>query len=594
MIIIALLSRWCWNWQTGMVEGHVTKVVEVQVLSSAQSRFRGFFYFRNLYRECIFKDRRYWKNWQGVTMTVQSEKIISITKMRKVEMLADQHGLSFANMMENAASGLADVIRREAGKDRDHPFILGIAGKGNNGGDCLLSLTLLAAEGYLTGAFCYGRDVQNDHLVLNAKSAGVHVMGVETFAMREWFKATTSHNIILVDGLLGTGFSGELNQEARQILTTLKDHLNRYVSKVIAVDCPSGTNCDTGEVSLETLRADITVCMAAVKGGLLKPPANAYSGSLEVVSIGLDTVLPGWSDQLDNIITEKYAAGLLPIRSADAHKGSFGKALVAGGSGRYPGALSLCLQAAARTGVGLVTGASAKLVKDTIACHLPDVTWIPLEGNSESQLNSQAATSLGMNLAKYTALACGPGLGVSPDTMSFMDYTLHELQTQADIPIILDADSLKCLSEIPEWWQRISCNAILTPHPGEMKRLTGLSEDEILDNRIGITRRFAVLWNKVVVLKGAFSVISTPLGQVWVSPYATSALSHPGSGDVLTGIILGYLAQKLDVTQAAILGVTIHAISAILASKNIGCDDSVLASDLIRYIPNAIAKLRAI
>lgn len=526
-------------------------------------------------------------------MTGPDEKIITTSEMHNVEILADQHGLSYASMMERAAAGLTKVVHKAALKFNGNTHILGFAGKGNNGGDCLLSLAQIASEGLVASVFCYGRNLQIDPLVLKAQSAGVHVIDAVPVSIQEWFMQNSSQKIILVDGLLGTGFSGELNQDTRQILKSLKECLSNCEYQVIAVDCPSGTNCDTGEVSQETLRADMTVCLAAVKVGLLKSPANAYSGTLEVVDIGLGSVLPGWPDSLVNVITERYSAGLLPVRSANAHKGSFGKVLVTGGSARYLGALSLCLQAAARTGAGLVTGASTNQVIGMIASHLPDSTWIPLQGNVEGQLDHRAAISLSQEFAQYSAMAFGPGMGVSPDTIAFVDQTLSEFYGISQVPIVVDADGLKCLTEIPEWWKRIRGEAILTPHPGEMRRLTGLSEEEIRADRIGTTRKYAVLWQKIVILKGAFSVISSPEGQVWVSPYATSALSHAGSGDVLTGIIAGYLAQKLDALQAAILGVTIHAISAILAYKEIGCEDSVLASDLVRYIPRAIAKLRA-
>lgn len=263
------------------------------------------------------------------------------------------------------------------------------------------------------------------------------------------------------------------------------------------------------------------------------------------------------------ILNKKTIAKILPKRPNDANKGVFGKVLVVAGSENYPGAAYLSCAAAYRVGAGLVTLVTIPSVKTIVSKKLPEVTFI-----SPDKVFGKVST--------YDAVLAGPGLGQDSSIVKFVLLST-----------VIDADGLNILSKIDKWWEKLSRGAVLTPHPGEMSRLTGLEVNEIQSDRENIAQKFSKKWGNVVVLKGANTVIASPNGQVALSPFANPALATAGTGDILAGMIAGFIAQGFNNFDAACVSVFIHGLAGEMIKKKLG-DRGVVASDLLPILPKAL------
>ena len=538
-------------------------------------------------------------------------KLVTVSQMQAIEKEADSNGLTYDQMMENAGQGLADVIvdlydvMEGAQKE-----IVGLVGSGNNGGDTLIALTELAMEGWKASAYLVKR--KKDDLVKRFTEAGGEVLtGENSF---EKLTAAIETADVLLDGILGTGVQLPLKKDVAELLSEVNIILDTLDEGplVVAVDCPSGVNCDSGQVADETLTADMTVTMAAVKQGLLKLPAFAYVGDLEVVDIALPEDLASFKDIKTEVADEDSIAALLPERRLDSHKGTFGTALIAAGSVNYTGAAVLAGEAAYRSGAGLVTMAVPSPVHLALAGRFPEATWVLLP-HETGVISSGGAEVLAKNFERASALLIGPGFGMENTTREFIEKILEgkfsskkatqgigfvhrgsERPDEIDSklpPMVIDADGLKLLGQIKDWYQKIPAPAILTPHPGEMAGLTDLSKELIQEKREEIAAQYAKLWGHVVVLKGAFTVIAAPDGRLTVIPVATPALARAGTGDVLAGLIVGFRAQGLDAYEAAVAGAWIHARAGLYAADDLGTTASVLAGDVLDSISDVISDL---
>ena len=536
-------------------------------------------------------------------------KLVTVSQMQKIEEEADASGLTYDQMMENAGQGLAEIIL-DLFEDDAEPEVVGLVGSGNNGGDTLVALTVLVKEGWKARAYLVKR--KKDDLLKRFTDAGGEVLsGDKAF---EQLAVSIETADVLLDGVLGTGVKlplkkdvAELLEEVNEILDALDEH-----PLVIAVDCPSGVDCDTGEIAEETIPADLTVTMAAVKQGLLKMPAFEYTGNLEVVDIGLSADLASLKEVNTEVADEEFISTLLPERYLDSHKGTFGTALIAAGSVNYTGAVLLAGEAAYRVGAGLVTLAVPAPVHAALAGRIPEATWVVLP-QAMGVIASNASEVLMKNIERATALLIGPGFGTESTTKEFVENLLsgksapkksaarigflhEENEKKADAngvlpPMVVDADGLKLLAQINDWHTKLPAATILTPHPGEMAALTGLSKDDIQQDRQEIARKYAKEWGHVVVLKGAFTSVASPDGRVTVIPVASSALAHAGTGDVLAGIIVSLRAQGLDAFDAAVAGAWIHAQAGLYAADNLGTTVSVLAGEVLNSISDVLSDL---
>lgn len=304
-------------------------------------------------------------------------------------------------------------------------------------------------------------------------------------------------------------------------------------------------------------------------------------------------VWPDWYNFLMiTTIDEALVRGLLPERPENGHKGSFGSALVAAGSRHYTGAALLAGGACLRSGVGLTFMAVPDVLYPALAGYLPEAIW-ELQPFVEGGFAAEAAGNFVNLLKKSDAWLIGPGLGLTEGTRAFFaDLFGRVLPGMEQVPpTVIDADGLRLLAGIANWPKHLPAVSVLTPHPGEMSALTGLSVEEIQAERLEVARRFSQAWRTTLVLKGAFTVVASPSGQLRILPFASSALAHGGSGDVLAGLICGLLAQGMEAFGAATLGVWLHAKASQLALQHIGHPAAVLPGDLIQELGRAMASL---
>ncbi len=539
-------------------------------------------------------------------------KLVTVDEMRQVEVEADKAGLSFIQMMENAGHGISFEIELLAHTEDEEREVLGLVGKGNNGGDTLIALLHLASNGWRARAYLIGRLDDTDGLIERLKKAGGEIIIAKDDDQFDKLSAFVSTADVIMDGVLGTGIKLPLSKEISSIL----DNVNSTIADlnwppyVVAVDCPSGVDCDSGEAADEVIPASLTICLGAVKIGLLKFPAFDLAGELRVVEIGFTDAVKKWADIKRSVVDDDMVEDILPVRASDAHKGTFGTALIAAGSINYIGAPLLAGKAAYRVGAGLVQMAVPGMVQAALAGHFPEATWIILP-QELGVISDAASGTLGKNLDRATSILIGPGIGTEVTTKAFLENFLQgrantkksfsrigfthsdEEKPAEEIrslpPMIFDADGLRLLAKIENWYKLLPAGSILTPHPGEMAVLTGLEKEEVQKDRLKIASKFAVEWGHVVLLKGAVTVIASPDGRISLIPVATPALARAGTGDVLAGLVAGLRAQGIDAYESAIAAAWIHAQTGLLAAERLGTETSVMAGDLIEAISEVLS-----
>jgi NAD(P)H-hydrate epimerase len=453
----------------------------------------------------------------------------------------------------------------------------------------------------------------NDPLLERLIEAGGEILSAGMDPEFGQLKVALSDHAILLDGVLGTGIKLPLRGKVATVLKTVKDFLAKPGEDtiVVAVDCPSGVDCDTGETAPESIPADMTVTMAGAKVGLFGFPAAAHVGDLRLVGIGNLDQLTSWNDLKCFVADRDFVRQALPQRPGNAHKGTFGTVMVVAGSTNYTGAVVLAGKAAYRLGVGLVTSAVPATVYGTLAGHFPEGTWLLLP-DELGVIAGKAANLVLKNLDRTSTMLMGPGFGVEETTRDFIERLLTQGQSKERSnmgfvksdqekmgesdqrslpPMVLDADGLKLLARIPDWPSKVPTEAILTPHPGEMSIRTGLEIREIQADRLGTARRFANEWGHVVALKGAFTIVAAPDGKAGLIPVATPALARAGTGDVLAGMIAGLRAQGVGAFEAAVAGAWMHAAGGLLAEEYLGSTTAVMAGDLLDAIIDVVAEI---
>ena len=541
-------------------------------------------------------------------------KLVTVPEMQQIEQEADQSGLTYEKMMEHAGLGLAEVVH-EVYEDLREQGALGLVGSGNNGGDTLVALAHLAEWGWKTGAYILRDRPSDDPLLARLRGAGGEIYSIEKDAKFETLAQLVEAHGVLLDGVLGTGIHLPLRGKLAQGIDRVRQQVEALADPpaVVAVDCPSGVDTDTGEAAPECIPADLTVTMAAVKTGLLEFPAAKLVGQLRVVGIGLeedDTASQAWQAVKRQVADADMAREILPPRPLDSHKGTFGTALAVVGSVNYTGAALMSGKAAYRSGAGLVTLAVPAPLHAALAGHFPEATWLLLP-HEIGVISEAAAEIIRENLERPTAMLIGCGFGLEDVTKDFLSELIggssrsgrggigfvtgsqkEEKSKKADLPpLVVDADGLKLMARIPGWHALIPAPAVLTPHPGEMSVLTSLPIGEIQSDRIGTAEKYAKEWGHVVVLKGAHTVIASPDGLTTVIPVASPALARAGTGDVLAGLILGLRAQGVEAYPAAIAGCWIHAQAGLRTADLLGSTAAVLAGDILEGVEIVMAEL---
>ena len=509
-------------------------------------------------------------------------KILTAAQMQAVDhRTIDEVGIPGVVLMENAGRGVAtEIIQRYA--ISGSPCALIIAGKGNNGGDgYVIARQLLDKGWHVKTVVLAERDAIRGDALLNLaalENYGGHVAFVSDSETLKTSLAGADESTVLVDAIFGTG----LAKPARGLYLQAIEWFNQQAAPVVAVDIPSGIDASTGRILGVAVNASLTVTFAFAKIGLVSYPGAALVGELVVVDIGIPVPIAAQTSADYLLIDAAEARSLLPRRSQDGHKGTFGHLLVVAGSTGKCGAAVMTAETGLRGGAGLVTLACPQSVQPTVASRLTEVMTVPMI-DANGQISLQSLDDL-LSLAEgKQALAIGPGFGLGEEVSAL----ICRLVQNSMLPMIIDADGLSALSgQTSLLEQQAGRQMVLTPHPGEMARLSGVSIAEIQADRFTVARNFAVRHKVVLVLKGARTLIASPGGQVYVNSTGHAGLASAGMGDVLTGLIGSFLAQGLDALNAATLAVYLHGFAADRLLPTFG-DAGLLATDLMSEIPAA-------
>lgn len=513
-------------------------------------------------------------------------KIVTSEQMQRIDRECIQRGTPGHVLMENAGRAVAEEARRILEPIKQIQFLV-LAGPGNNGGDGLVAARYLHDWGAQVSVYLAAPRAKDDANLEQVQQRSIPCVDAAQDKDLSRFGELLSSADCVIDALFGTGKARPVQGIFAQVLDRV-NHLKKKKTAlaIIAVDLPSGLNADTGEADPACPCADYTVTLAMPKPGLFRFPGAERVGKLSIVDIGIPDEL---AEDIDiELITDEWAGTVLPKRPIGANKGTFGRVLAVAGSNNYIGAAYLACSGALRAGAGLVTLATASSLQPVLAAKLTETTYLPLPEAEAGIISKEAAKIINENLKSYDVLLLGCGLGQSDSVSQLVPSLLFQKKLP---PLVIDADGLNILAEIPDWWQKLTGDAILTPHPGEMARLSALTIAEIQSDRINITCKYAREWRKTIVLKGAFTVIASPDGGCRVSPFANPGLASGGTGDVLAGAIAGFLAQGLSPFDAAALGVYLHGKAAEVVKDVLG-DTGMLASDLPPVLPLVIKRLR--
>lgn len=508
-------------------------------------------------------------------------KLVTADQMRRIDAAAiEKHGIPSIVLMENAGRQVADAVG-EMLRDDPRARVLIVCGKGNNGGDGLVAARHLLNRGadVQVALLAPGDELRGDAAVNYRIARNIGVPLVE-HADEEAVRVTTSRAGMIVDAILGTGISGEVQGIARAAI----EAVNRSPARVVAVDIPSGINADTGAVCGVAVQADMTVTFALPKLGLAQHPGVQHCGELRVADISIPRHLLESHSLKANLVTPGMAADMLPGRHAAMHKGDAGRVLVVAGAGGMTGAAALCAQAAVRAGAGLVFIACPASLNDILEVKCTEAMTLPLPETDERSLAAGAGERVLAEAGRSDAVALGPGLSQHPETTALV----RRLVAQIPVPLVLDADGLNALEGEPGPLRERRAPTVITPHPGELARLVGGTAEGIQQDRVDAARRAAEATGAVVVLKGAATVTAEPGGEIWVNSTGNPGMAGGGMGDVLTGMIAAFLAGGAEATGAAVAGVYYHGLAADIAAGESGMR-GLAATDVAGAMPRALA-----
>jgi NAD(P)H-hydrate epimerase len=517
-------------------------------------------------------------------MTARPGKILTPAQMAAVDKATIEAGIPGLILMENAAHRCVEYLQEKFAPLSDQRIVV-VCGKGNNGGDGLaiarqlhtrfapreLRVVLIADEAELKGDAA-----ENLKMLRAAGLQEYHDFGPE-------MRTAT----LVIDAVLGTGLEGPAKGAALNAIREINDSFP--LAKVFAVDLPSGINGGSGAIPGEYVRADATVTFTAPKVCHVMPPAVDVIGDLRIAPIGSPSCLYENDNAVDlALVTPKSIASCFAPRARDSNKGKYGHVLLIAGSRGKSGAAAMAGLAALRAGAGLVTVACPESALPAVAAVTAEVMTAPLSETSTGAIAKTALPHLKKLAGERTLVAIGPGIGTDDETKE----VVLDLFGKLEKPMVVDADALNCLAgnigKAPDHLR------VLTPHPGEMSRLAQQSIAEIQADRITAARAFAKDRNLTLVLKGEATLSAFSDGRVWINPTGSPSMATGGTGDILTGMISGLLAQFPDSPDTAIAAaVYLHGLAGELAARDL-CEQPVIATDLLRYLGEGIRAIRDI
>ncbi len=513
-------------------------------------------------------------------------KLGTVAEMRQVDaQTAEDYGLPCLLLMENAGAAVArhtaELLGGAAGK-----YIVLLAGSGNNGGDALCAARHLANLGAQVHIFLAG---EVTHLKTDAKvmyeadqSMELELHGLESD--RDWHRLqlTLRRADAVVDGILGTGFAGELRKRTLRLI----EIVNEAGRPVVAIDVPSGVEADTGRVSTVAIQAALTVTLGLPKACHYISPAAECTGRLVVESIGIPDALLTAEGIHQALIDDELAATLLPVRARSAHKGSCGRILVVAGSRGMTGAAAMASLAALRAGAGIVTLAVPESQQPLLAAKLTEVMTVPVAECAPGIMGGEQALKQLLQLAPaYNAVLLGPGLGRHYETGELVRGFVAE----ASKPLILDADAIYAFTGQVDALQALKQLPVLTPHLGELARLLDCKVSNLREDLVVHVREAAQQLQAVLVAKSECTLVAYPDGDVFFTTKGNPGMATAGCGDVLAGTIAG-LMEQTEEGLAPLLGVWLHGTAGDLAYEELG--EGLLAGDILQRLPAARQRLR--
>jgi hydroxyethylthiazole kinase-like uncharacterized protein yjeF len=512
-------------------------------------------------------------------------KVVSPEQMREIDRRAiEDLGISGALLMERAGEAVARAVLSLPESLPVHCF----CGSGNNGGDGFVAARYLHQWGrdvtvwLLARASSLAGDARASYD--KAKGAAVPIHELPDADPLERHLGGARGGFIAIDALLGTGARGNPRGRYAEAVKVM----NSAASNTVAVDCPTGLDAETGSVGDPCVMATITVTMGLPKTGLVLWPGLARVGELVVADIGFPKELLEDPEYRLNALSQEDASRALPDRPRDAHKGTCGKLLVIAGSQGYTGAAALTAMAALRAGTGLVYVGVPKGLNDILEVKLTEAITVPLPETDERTLSFDALAPILEWMGRVDALALGPGLSQHPDTVRLV----RTLVPRVALPCVLDADGLNALAPVGDDFT-VGTHFVLTPHPGEMARLTDGTVPAIQSDRVTSCRQLAARLGCTVLLKGVPTVVGGPLGDVFINRTGNPGMATGGTGDVLTGLIGALLAQGLPPLKAGALGAYLHGQAGDRAAVRLG-QAGMIAGDLLDDLPAVLLATHAI
>lgn len=513
---------------------------------------------------------------------------VTAAEMREVERRAAERGATGPVLMAHAGRAVAQGVERLLGSVAFARVVV-LCGPGNNGGDGLVAAAELRDRGARVTCFLFGRAGRDDSAFRFPIEQPDGVLRAERPGALDALRRALAGADVVLDAMLGTGRARPIAGPLAEVLEAAREAIQAAGCLVVAVDLPTGMDCDTGQADPHALPAGHTFCLGLPKVGFYSYPGAELAGRWRTLGIGLP---PGLDADLPTRVSDDRQAGRwLPARPASSNKGTFGKALVVAGCLSYSGAPALAAAAAGRAGAGLVTLAVPEDVRPLLGKGFAEGIFLPLPGTGPQLQGDGALEALRARLGEQDAALIGPGLGAHPETVRVVRALLHGGGHAAGL--VLDADALNALSAEEGWWRGLPQGTVITPHPGEFGRLRHLPVHDVQARRYALARQAAAEWGVVVVLKGAFTVIAAPDGRCVIDPSANPALATAGTGDVLAGAITGLRAQGVAPFEAAVAGVRAHARAGAALRDSLGVAGP-LAGDLLPLLPRVMDDLRAL
>lgn len=500
--------------------------------------------------------------------------VVTNSQMKEAERRCDQSGISYYQMMENAGTRCAEFLM-ELLPENTRTVVM--CGSGNNGGDGLVIARLLREHGRSVSVLLASGTPRTTDAAENLARLPI---GTPVYSAEQYREAFRYAGCV-VDCIYGTGFHGSLREKPLAILRTAN-----HCAVRVAVDIPSGVNSDTGELDEHCFRPTHTLVIAAMKAGLLNAPASDILGEVRIMDIGIGEHC--YEGNHVAFLTDDSLRRPFPPHGRNTHKGTFGRLVGFSGSLCYNGAAYMCASSALRSGVGLYFAASPVSAVKIIAAGLHEAVYVPLPETPDGFVDVDSAVLEEIVLPKFdmaSAVIVGCGLGNSENTRRLTEFVIR----RAACPVIIDADGINSIAGNIDVLKERTGDTILTPHPLEFSRITGLSVAQIQSDRLNAAKRFAQEYGVTLLLKGADTVIAAPDGRVCVNARACSGLSKGGSGDVLTGIIGAFTAQGVEPFRAACAGAYCHWKAADILCARMPAE-SILPTDIIAALPEVYSQ----